>query len=145
MKTFLFAFNFELGNMNSYITDFLVNHQIDFYYKMPGVLVADLFGTNKYYRLEVEDVVNNRKEIYYDSSKIYQSCGLERRFSLGSKNIITHNPNYEIKVYLENEDTFTTRINACKKFIYNEYMKRTFNMGTVEDNLQRVAWVEILA
>ncbi|WP_277407884.1 hypothetical protein [Lacrimispora xylanisolvens] len=145
MRNFLFGFNFEKGTMNGYITNFLVEHQIDFYCTMPGVFVADLFSTNEYYKLEIEDVVNDRKEVYYDSSKIYQPCGLERRFPLKEKAIITHNPTYEIKVYLENDDTFTTRINACKKYIYNEYMKRTFNMGTVEDNLQRVAWVEILA
>jgi len=145
MKTYLFAFNFEKGTINSYITNFLEEHQIDFYYEIPGVLVADLFGTNEYYTLEVEDVVNNRKEVYYNSVKIYHSCGLKRRFPLGNMAIITHNPTYEIKVCLENDDTFTTRINACKKYICNEYMKRTFNMGTVEDDLQRVAWVKFLA
>ena len=62
MKSFLLAFDFEKGNMNSYIINFLEKHQIDFYYQMPGVLVADLFGTNKYYRLEVEDVVNKGKK-----------------------------------------------------------------------------------
>lgn len=87
-----------MGTMNSYITSFLKEHQIDFYYEMPGVLVADLFGINQYYRLEVEDVVNNRKEVYYNSSKIYQPSGLERLFPLKNQAIITHNPQYEIMV-----------------------------------------------
>ena len=142
---FLFGFDFEIGTMNSYIISFLKLHQIDFYYLGPGLLVADLFGTNEYYSLEVEDVVNNRKEVYYNSDKKYPPSGLARLFPLKEKAIITHNPNYVIKVTLENEDTFTTHINANKLYINNYYIKKVFNVGAVEDNLQKVIWVDILS
>lgn len=64
-KIFLFAFNFKEKTLNDYILTFLKAHKIDWFNKSPGVLVADLFGTNEYYQLDIEDVVNSRKEVYY--------------------------------------------------------------------------------
>ena len=66
-------------------------------------------------------------------------------YPLKEKVIVTHEPCYEVKVYLENNDTFTTSINACKQHVFDYYIGKTFNMGMVEDVLQRVAWVEIVA
>lgn len=144
-KIFLFAFDFEKGTMNDYIIAFLKGHQIDWFYQSPDVLVADLFGTDEYYQLDIEDVVNNRKEVYYLTDRKYHRSGLERRFPLKEKAIMIQEPRYDVKVYLENEDTFTSSINACKLRVFDYYMGKTFNMGTVEDNLQRVTWVEIIA
>lgn len=144
-KRFLFAFDFKEKTMNDYIITFLKEHQIDWFYQFPGVLVADLFGTDEYYQLEIEDVVNDRKEVYYLTNRKYHRSGLERRFPLKGKAIITQEPHYDVKVYLENNDMFTASINACKLRVFDYYMSKTFNMGMVEDNLQRVAWVEIIA
>lgn len=145
MKNFLFAFDFKMGTMNEYILDFLKDNQIDYFYQCPGVLVADLFGTDEYYKLEIEDVIKDRKEVYYCTDKKYSRDGLERRFPLKEKAIrIGKQPCYTVKVFLENNDTSTTKINACKQKVFNFYMNNIFNMGVVEDNLQRVAWVEII-
>lgn len=145
MKRYLFAFDFKESTMNSYIMNFLEEHQIDWFYQLPGLLVADIFGTDEYYQLNVEDVVNDRKEVYYLTDQKYHRNSLERRFPLKEKAIVIHEPYYDVKVYLENNDTFTTSINACKLYVFDYYMSKTFNVGTVEDNLQRVAWVEIIA
>lgn len=146
MKNFLFAFDFKMGTMNNYITDFLKENQIDFFYQFPGILVADLFGTDEYYKLEIEDVIKNRKEVYYYTDKKYSRDGLERRFPLKEKAIrIGKQPCYTVKVFLENNDSFTTKINACKQKVFDFYMNNVFNMGIVEDDLQRVTWVEIIA
>lgn len=144
-KRFLFAFDFKEKTMNDYIITFLKEHQIDWFYQFPGVLVADIFGTDEYYQLDIENVVNDRKEVYYLTNRKYHRSGLERRFPLKGKAIVIHEPCYDVKVYLENSDTFTTSINACKLHVFDYYMCKTFNIGTVEDNLQRVAWVEIIA
>lgn len=145
MSFFLFAFDFKERTMNDYIINFLKERQIDWFYQYPGVLAADLFGTDEYHQLEVEDVVNDRKEVYYLPDKKYHRCGLERRYLLKEKAIMIHVPCYDVKVYLENDDTFITSINACKQHVFDYYMGKTFNMGTVEDDLQRVTWVEIIA
>lgn len=144
-KIFLFAFDFKESTMNNYVIDFLKEHQIDWFYQIPGVLMADLFGTDEYYKLEIEDVVNDRKEVYYLTDRKYHRSGLERLYPLKEKAIMTHEPCYDVKVYLENNDTFTTSINACKLRVFDYYMGKTFNMGTAEDELQRVVWVEIIA
>lgn len=144
-KCFLFAFDFKRGTMNEYITIFLKEHQIDWFYQYPGVLAADLFGTDEYYQLDIEDVVNDRKEVYYLPDRKYHRSGLERHYPLKEKAIMTHEPCYDVKVYLENDDTFITSINACKQHVFEYYMGKTFNMGMVEDDLQRVTWVEIIA
>lgn len=144
-KRFLFAFDFDNGTMNGYISNFLQEREIDFFYIMPGVLVADLFGTDTYYQLKVDDIVGNRKEVYYQTDKKYKRNGLKRMYPLTKKVITIKDPTYTIKVFMENNETFTTRINACKQYIFNEYMKQVFNMGIVKDNMQHVAWVEILA
>lgn len=96
-KRFLFAFDFKEKTMNDYIIIFLKEHQIDWFYKSPGVLVADLFGTDEYYQLDIEDVVNSRKEVYYLTDKKYHRSGLERRYSLKEKAIVTHEPHYDVK------------------------------------------------
>lgn len=145
VKKFLFAFDFKEKTMTDYIIGFLKEHQIDWFYQSPGVIVADLFGTDEYYQLEIEDVVNDRKEIYYLTDRKYNRSGLERRYPLKEKAIMTHEPCYGVKVYPENNDTFITSINACKLRVFDYYMGKTFNMGMVEDDLQRVAWVEIVA
>lgn len=144
-KIFLFAFDFKEKTMNDYITTFLKEYQIDWFYQSPGILVADLFGTNKYYQLDIEDVINDRKEVYYLPDRKYHRSGLERLYPLKEKAIMTQEPCYNVKVYLENNDSFTTSINACKLRVFDYYMGKIFNVGTVEDNLQRVAWVEIIA
>lgn len=143
-KCFLFAFDFKEGTMNDYILMFLKEHQIDWFYQYPGVLAADLFGTDEYYQLDIEDVVNDRKEVYYLPDRKYHRSGLERYYPLKEKAIMTHEPCYDVKVYLENDDTFITSINACKQHVFEYYMGKTFNMGVVEDDLQRVTWVEII-
>lgn len=144
-KNFLFAFDFKEKTMNDYIITFLKQYQIDWFYQMPGVLVADLFGTDEYYQLEIEDVVSNRKEVYYLTDKKYRRSGLERLFPLKEKAIMTQEPCYDVKVYLENNDTFITSINACKLQVFDYYVGKTFNMGTAEDDLQRAVWVVIIA
>lgn len=145
MKNFLFAFNYENGTMNDYITEFLKENQIDFFYQAPGIIAADLFGTDEYLQLEIDDIIGNRKEVYYTDQK-YKRNGLERIYSLKERAIrIGETPCYTVKVYFENNDTITTKINACKKKVFDFYMNNIFNIGTVEDNLQRVAWVEIIA
>ena len=143
-KIFLFAFDFKEGTMNAYLSTFLKDHEIDWFYQMPGTLVADLFGTDEYYKLEIEDVIDERKEVYYLPDKKYHRCNLERCYPLGTRAIITREPRYDIKVYLENNDTFTTSINACKQHVFDYCMGATFNIGTAEDNLQHMAWVEII-
>lgn len=145
LKRFLLAFDFKENTMTEYVTTFLKSHQIDWFYQKPGIMVADLFGTDEYYQLEIEDVVNDRKEVYYLPDRKYHRNRLERRYPLKEKAIMTHEPCYEVKVYLENDDTFVTSINACKQHVFDYYMGNTFNMGTAEDDLQRVAWVEIIA
>lgn len=142
-KIFLFAFDFEERTMNEYIIGFLKEHQIDWFYQCLGVLVADLFGTDEYYQLEIEDVVNDRKEVYYLTDRKYHRSGSERRYPLKERAIMIQEPCYD--VYLENNDTFTTSINACKLRVFDYYMGKIFNVGTVADNLQRVAWIEIIA
>ena len=47
MKNFLFAFDFTERTMNDYIIDFLKKNKIDYFYQVPGVIVADLFGTDE--------------------------------------------------------------------------------------------------
>lgn len=144
-KIFLFAFDFKEGTMNDCITTFLKENRIDWFYRSPGVLVADLFGIDEYYQLDVEDVLNDRKEVYYLPDRKYHRSGLERLFPLKEKAIVTHEPCYDVKVYFENDNTFITSINACKQHVFDYYMGKIFNMGTVEEDLQRVAWVEIIA
>lgn len=144
-KIFIFAFDFKEKTMNDYIIAFLKEHQIDWFYQYQGVLAADIFGNDEYYQLDIEDVVNDRKEVYYLPDRKYHRSGLERLFPLKEKAIMTQEPHYDVKVYLENNDTFTTSINACKLRVFDYYIGKTFNMGTVKDNLQRVAWVEIIA
>jgi len=144
-RIFLFAFDFKEGTMNDYILMFLKERQIDWFYQYPGVLAADLFGTDEYHQLEVEDVVNDRKEVYYLPDKKYHRSVLERLFPLKEKAIVTHEPCYDVKLYLENDDTFITSINACKQRVFDYYVGMTFNMGTVKDDLRRVIWVEIIA
>ena len=144
-KCFLFAFDFKEKTMTKYIIDFLKEHQIDWFYQYPGVLAADLFGTDEYYQLDIEDVINDRKEVYYLPDRKYHRSGLERLYPLKEKAIVTYEPYYDVKLYLENDDTFITSINACKQHVFEYYMGTTFNMGTVEDDLQRVTCVEIIA
>lgn len=145
MKNFLFAFDFTEKTMNDYIINFLKENQIDYFYQCPGVIVADIFGTNEYYQLEVEDVIKERKEVYYLTDKKCKCERIERRYPLKERAItIGKEPCYTVKVYLENNDKFTTKINACKQKIFDFYMNNIY-MGVVEDNLQRVAWVEIIA
>lgn len=144
-KIYLFPFDFKDGTMNDYIVAFLKEYQIDWFYQSSGVLVADLFGTDEYYALDIEDIVNERKEVYYLPDKKYHRIGLTRRFPIKGKAIMTHEPCYDVKVYLENNDSFKTSIAACKQHIFDYYMNKTFNMGMVEDNLQRVVRVEIIA
>lgn len=145
-KKYLFAFNFEKGTMNDYIISFLQEREIDYFYALPGLLAADLFGTDTYYQLKINDIVGNRKEVYYFTDKQYKRSGLDRLYPLNRKSLSLGNiPTYTMKVYMENNDTFITRINACSHYIFNEYVKQSFNMGTVADDIQCVAWVEILA
>lgn len=146
MKNFLFAFDFTEKTMNDYIINFLKENQIDYFYQCPGVIVADIFGTDEYYQLEVEDVIKERKEVYYLTDKKYKCEKIKRQFPLKERAIrIGRQPCYTVKVYLENNDTFTTKINAYKQKVFDFYMNNIFNIGVVEDNLQRVAWVEIIA
>lgn len=146
MRNFLFVFDFKEKTINDYIITFLKENQIDFFYQFPGVIAADLFGTDEYYKLEIEDVVNDRKEVYYCTDTKYKHEGLERQYPLKERAItIGKEPCYTVKVELENSDSFTTKINACKQKVFDFYMGKVFNMGVVEDDLQRVAWVEIIA
>lgn len=80
--------------MNDYLITFFKEHRIDWFYQMAGVLVADLFGTDKYYELDIKDVVNERKEVYYLLDKICHRNGLTRRFPIKGKAIMTHEPCY---------------------------------------------------
>lgn len=113
MKNFLFAFDFKMGTMNEYILDFLKDNKIDYFYQFPGVIVADLFGTDEYYKIEIEDVVNDRKEVYYCTDTKYKREGLERRYPLKERAItIGKKPCYTVKVDLENNDSFYNK-NQC--------------------------------
>lgn len=58
---------------------------------------------------------------------------------------MTHEPCNNVKVYLENNDTVTTSITACKQHVFDYFMSKTFNMEMVEDNLHCAVWVEIIA
>ena len=145
MKHFLCAFNFEQGTQNSYIISFLKENKIDWFLLFSGKIVADLFGTDEYLELEIDDVIGNRKEVYYTDKK-YKRNGLIRLYPLKERAIsIGKEPCYTVKVYFENSDSITTKINACKEKVFDYYMNNIFNLGVVEDNLQRVAWVEIIA
>lgn len=47
------------------------------------------------------------------------------------------------KVTFENGDSFTTSINGTTESITKYYLNKVFNIGSVEDNLQRCIKVEV--
>ena len=49
-----------------------------------------------------------------------------------------------VKVTLDNGDNFTTRINATEQESRKYYMGKVFNVGTVDDNLQKCIDVEVI-
>lgn len=50
----------------------------------------------------------------------------------------------KVRVYLENDDFFDTTINGTKEDVIAYYKDKTFNVGTIEDNMQKVTEVEFL-
>lgn len=50
-----------------------------------------------------------------------------------------------VKVYLENGDSFVTKMNGTPEDTRRYYDGATLNMGTDKDDLQKVAKIEILS
>lgn len=50
-----------------------------------------------------------------------------------------------VKVYLENGDSFVTKMNGTPEDAHRYYDEATLNMGTDKDDLQKVAKIEILS
>ncbi len=50
-----------------------------------------------------------------------------------------------VKVYLENGDSFVTKMNGTPEDAHRYYDGATLNMGTDKDDLQKVAKIEILS
>lgn len=50
-----------------------------------------------------------------------------------------------VKVYLENGDSFVTKMNGTPEDARRYYDGATLNMGTDKDDLQKVAKIEILS
>lgn len=51
---------------------------------------------------------------------------------------------HEIKVVLENGDSFCTKVNGTKADIEKYYVGMIFNVGVVDDDMQRCVSVEFL-
>jgi hypothetical protein len=51
---------------------------------------------------------------------------------------------HEIKVVLENGDSFYTKVNGTKADIEKYYVGTIFNVGTINDDMQRCVGVEFL-
>jgi hypothetical protein len=49
-----------------------------------------------------------------------------------------------VKVYFGNGDSLTTKINGTDEEITEYYLGKWFNLGSVEDNMQKCVKVEIL-
>lgn len=49
-----------------------------------------------------------------------------------------------VKVVFKNGDSITTRINGTEDEISTYYVGKVFNIGSVEDDLQKVIGVEFL-
>lgn len=145
MKTrrYLFSFSFEKNTQNSYIEAFLKENEIDFFFYL-GVIYADLFGHDVYYRLETEHVCENVFEVYYEPEKT-QKRELSRKYPLIEKAIKVHTPTHEVEVSFENGDSIITKINGTKDEVEKYYLNNIFNLGTEFDNMQRAIKVEFVA
>lgn len=51
---------------------------------------------------------------------------------------------YEIKVILENGDSFCTKVNGTKEDIEKYYVGSVFNVGVVDDDMQKCVRVEFI-
>lgn len=51
---------------------------------------------------------------------------------------------HEIKVVLENGDTFYTKVNGTKEDIKKHYIGSVFNVGIVDDDMQKCVGVEFI-
>lgn len=143
-RQYLFSFNFEKYTQKSYITNFLKERQIDYFESKFGILYADLFGADTYYKLEAVHVCGNTFEVYYYPEQREERNGLSRRYPLIEKALKIDTPSHEVKITFENGDTLTTMINGCKDEIEEYYYNNVFNVGTVSDDIQKVVNVEFL-
>lgn len=55
MKKYLFTFIWEDGCVNDYITEYLKENKINYYYKYQEI-VADLYGTGQYFKFDYEHI-----------------------------------------------------------------------------------------
>lgn len=51
---------------------------------------------------------------------------------------------HEIKIVLENDDFFYTKVNGTKEDIEKYYVGTVFNIGTVTDNMQKCVKIEFI-
>lgn len=143
MRKYLFTFNFEEYTQRSYMINWLKERKIDFFDYMQ-CLHADVFGTDEYCKLEAVHVCGNTFEVYYYPEKTVERGGLSRLYPLVEKAIKVDTPCHSVKVTFANDDSITTRINGCKDEIEAYYLNNIFNVGSVEDNLQKAIAVEFL-
>lgn len=141
MKHYLFSFNFEKHTMNSYITKFLKEKNIDYFYHYQQIY-ADIFRCNEYYKIELIDMPGTKKEIYYNDSYI-----LSNHKNIASKenaiNVNEYENTYVIKAIFKNNE-IVTRINGTYENIRKHYLGSIFNLGSVNDDLQECIDVEFL-
>lgn len=143
MRRYLFTFNFTEGTINNFIRNYLEEKEID-YFECSQTLYADLFGTDTYYKLEAEHICKESFEVYYYPEKT-ETRTLSRRHPLKERAIRTDEPCRLVNVTFENGDVINTRINGCKDTITGYYLNNKFNIGSVEDNVQKAVSVDIVA
>lgn len=143
MRNFLFPFVFEKMTINAYITQWMKEHEVDYFYKQE-TLYADIFGTNDYYKIIPVHVIDSVYEVYYQTDAVEKRIGLNRRYPLKEQVYRVPNMFNTVKVTFQNDDMLTTEINGDKDTVKRHYLNNLFNLGTEKDNLQKAVKVEFL-
>lgn len=145
MRHYLFAFDFKEKTMSSYIVDFLEENEIDYFFLPFGTIAADLFGTGKYYRLDIDHIVGCRKEVYYRTDKIYTLWdGMQRIYPMKERALVLKYPCYKINVYCGDDDYIVTLdVFGDSEHIFEKYVGNTY---FCIDGINKLAnWVEFIA
>lgn len=58
MKKYLFTFTWESGCVNGYITEYLEENKINYFYRYQEI-VADLYGIGQYFKFDYEHITGN--------------------------------------------------------------------------------------
>ena len=144
MKNFLFPFVFDCMTINDNITKWLQERKINFFYNME-TLYADIFGTNEFFRIETEHVVNNIHEVFFCTNNKREYPFPSRRFPTEEKVHPVPNIFNTVKVIFANGDSIATTVCGDKISVETFYLNNLFQVNGDKNKFQKAVKVEFIS